>query len=568
MNRRSSKIKHDAEWLEAKVAQLHYEKANMRLWKEKDADDAEVTRESKIRNLIDEINYRSEKIKLLNSDREQLQWLLTQNREDLRLLRAQLQRCSAELEFVRQSLSWRLTRPLRQIASLFGLSGDRVVSRGQSPPASPSSASNLPDHESTNDRKRSGTGEQQWGPWSADRFLSSGRPSATREYSEGFEQPQLTTYVANGKEAWNRHGHERLRRFFDEHEQINFHWEAAPVVAFIVVSHGNPHLLLLNLLSIKDNADVSHQVVVVDNGSDNETQNLLEQVHGAKIVKNPTNRGFPSACMQGAACASGRYLCFLNNDALLEPHSISAALNNFSADGTVGAVGGRILQSDGRLQEAGAILWCDGTTNGYGSGEDPEQLKYLFRRSIDYCSGAFLVTPRTLFSETGGFDEEFSPGYYEDVDYCTRLWSMGYQVVYEPRSIIRHYGNASSTHKGDALSIVIRNHEKFYKRWVTCLSDRYEPRGENISAARIAAADKRLRILTITSEIPHDGLDEVQSREWKALNELTKRGFVSCAATRTPDSTRRTHRRAARRGAWKTEGARRPCCLPENSCER
>jgi GT2 family glycosyltransferase len=297
------------------------------------------------------------------------------------------------------------------------------------------------------------------------------------------------------------------------------------------VSYNNPHLLFLNLLSIREHADVAYEVVVVDNNSDSKTQSLLSRTQVARIARNQTNRGFPSACMQGVAISRGSYLCLLNNDALIEAKCFSSALRNFVADESTGAVGGKVIQPCGKLEEAGSILWCDGTTNGYGAGDDPNQLWYSFRRPVDYCSGAFLMTPRKLFNDLGGFDEVFSPGYYEDTDYCSRLWSRGYKVIYEPLCVIRHFGNASSADKGEALKHVIRNHELFYKRWKDKLAFHFEPRSENTHAAAVSASDDRMRTLAIFSKVPHA---ESNQKEWQSLQEFAAHGRVTCVTTENP----------------------------------
>ena len=167
-----------------------------------------------------------------------------------------------------------------------------------------------------------------------------------------------------------------------------------------MVLHNRAHLSLLSLESVLANANVSYELIVVDNASTDETALMLDRLQGAKIIRNPTNVGFGPACMQAAACAAGEYLCFFNNDALLSPTAISAALANFG-NATVGAVGGKILLANGALQEAGNIIWSDGSALGYGRGDDPQSPQYEFRRPVDYCSAVFLLTPRRLFAELG-----------------------------------------------------------------------------------------------------------------------------------------------------------------------
>ena len=113
-----------------------------------------------------------------------------------------------------------------------------------------------------------------------------------------------------------------------------------------------------------------YELIIVDNASTDQTGPMLDRLQGAKIIRNQTNVGFGPACMQAAACAAGEYLCFFNNDALLGPTAMSVALANFRND-TVGAVGGKILLANGALQEAGNIVWSDGSALGYGRGDDP-----------------------------------------------------------------------------------------------------------------------------------------------------------------------------------------------------
>ena len=69
---------------------------------------------------------------------------------------------------------------------------------------------------------------------------------------------------------------------------------------------------------------------------------------------------------------------------------------------------------------------------GYGRGDDPSAAMYNFRRDVDYCSGAFLLTPVETWEQLNGFDPVFEPAYYEETDYCMRLWERGLRVVYEP----------------------------------------------------------------------------------------------------------------------------------------
>ena len=120
--------------------------------------------------------------------------------------------------------------------------------------------------------------------------------------------------------------------------------------------------------------------------------------------------------------SAGAALLLLNNDAQLLPGRRRGGTGEPSrGDPSIGAVGGRVILSDGTLQEAGSIVWNDGTCLGYGRGRSPNDPEFMFRRDVDYCSGAFLLTPTALFRRLGGFDERYAPAYYEETDYCVRL---------------------------------------------------------------------------------------------------------------------------------------------------
>ena len=417
---------------------------------------------------------------------------------DLARARAEIGRLRTALYTLLSSRSWRLTEPIRRFSAF------------------------IKSH-----AKRRQVEAPDWAHTS--------KPANTEEPRPNFERtvvPTTTAYLTQGRAAWDEFGRRRLAEFLDSGQSIIFPLEASPQVTIVLVLHNQAHLSLLSLLSVKDNADVSYEVVIVDNGSNDQTAAVLARIENATIIGNQENTGFSPGCMQAASKSRGKYLFFLNNDALLDPNSLRPALANFERDSTVGAVGGRILLPDGSLQEAGAILWCDGTTNGYGRDDHPEKLQYRFRRPVDYCSGACLLTPRRLFQDLDGFDQIFAPGYYEDLDYSMRLRANGFCSVYEPLSTVRHYENASSANKGAALTHVIAHHQTFWERWREALARHYEPCGENISRARIAASDERTRILFIMSQVPHQEPGGSYSRSWKLLNQLACEGFVTCAATK------------------------------------
>src|SRR5271157_6231537 len=305
------------------------------------------------------------------------------------------------------------------------------------------------------------------------------------------QRRSLRSRLRSAQLEWDREGHERLQQLLAGTVNLECPATVSPQVSFVLVIFNKAHLSLLSIQSVLRFADLNYELIVVDNGSTDLTSSMLDRIKGVKILRNASNTGFGPACMQAAATAIGEFLCFLNNDALVIEGSISTALKSFE-NSIVGAVGGKILLANGRLQEAGSIIWSDGSALGYGRGDDPELPHYNFRRPVDYCSAAFLFTPRSLFFELGGFKEEFAPAYYEDTDYCLRVWQHGLQVVYEPRAVIRHFESASSGGNEAAQLQMAANQSKFVEVWEQTLPRYLAPATSNVLRARIAASSTGL----------------------------------------------------------------------------
>ncbi len=350
----------------------------------------------------------------------------------------------------------------------------------------------------------------------------------------GRRQLRLESQMRRAQSEWDARGHKRLKQLLAGSEKLEIPAVVDPVVSFIVITYNKAQLTLLTLESVLQFADVPYELVIVDNGSTDSTLVMLERIGGAKIVRNQVNVGFGPACMQAADIASGQYLCFLNNDALLTKGALAAVLANFGRENT-GAVGGKILLANGTLQEAGSIVWSDGSALGYGRGDNPDLPQYNFRRLVDYCSAVFLVTPRSVFQKVGGFRSEFAPAYYEDTDYCMALWQNGLSVIYEPTAEIPHYESASSGGNEHATAMMAAHQVKFQDKWEHELSRHYSPIPANITAARTSVNSRALRILYIDDRIPKRKLGAGFPRSNDIVSELARMGHhVVCATSTFP----------------------------------
>ena len=154
-------------------------------------------------------------------------------------------------------------------------------------------------------------------------------------------------------------------------------------------------------------------------------------VQGIRVVANSQNMGFVLSCNAGAAVARGKFLCFLNNDTEVQADWLDALLQTFRDLPGTGLAGSKLVYPDGTLQEAGGIIWRDGSAWNYGRGQDPDLPVYNYARDVDYCSGASIMVPKVLFDELGGFDECYVPAYGEDSDLALKVRGLGRRVIYQ-----------------------------------------------------------------------------------------------------------------------------------------
>lgn len=180
------------------------------------------------------------------------------------------------------------------------------------------------------------------------------------------------------------------------------------------------------------------EVIVVDDGSHDETVDALPRITGVRYHRRAANGGFIAACNDGAMLARGNYLVFLNNDTIPQPGWLEALLGTFAQEPGTGLVGAQLLYPDGRLQEAGGVVFTDGSGWNYGKFESPEDPRFAYLRDCDYVSGAAIAIPRALFATLGGFDTRYAPAYYEDTDLAFAVRATGHRVVYQPAARVIH----------------------------------------------------------------------------------------------------------------------------------
>jgi GT2 family glycosyltransferase/glycosyltransferase involved in cell wall biosynthesis len=307
---------------------------------------------------------------------------------------------------------------------------------------------------------------------------------------------------------------------------LNLGVSSTPIVSIVIPVHGERETTEQCLRALPYAAGgVAKEVIVVDDASPDDTRAWLSGVVGATVIPLDENVGFLRACNAGVAAARGKYVLLLNNDTIPDAASVDRLAQVLDEDTSIGIVGAKLVNTDGTLQEAGAIIWDDGTGWNVGRGNDAAAPEFNYRRDVDYCSAAALMVRRSLWQEVGGFDERYVPAYYEDTDLCFAARAAGYRVVYEPGASVTHLEGVS--HGTDPSSGVKQyqalNRAAFVAKWKQDLDNQYAPRAANVALAKQRV--QRGRLFVADATLPTFDRDGGSLRMYRLLDLMRSLGY-------------------------------------------
>ncbi|MBI2031244.1 MAG: glycosyltransferase family 2 protein [Candidatus Levybacteria bacterium] len=220
------------------------------------------------------------------------------------------------------------------------------------------------------------------------------------------------------------------------------------LVSIIIVNLNGSGLLKECLMSFKNNTYKNTEIIIVDNGS---TDGSLEELSkkryqdlNIRLIRNVKNVGFAEANNQAIPMVNGNLVLLLNNDTIVKPNFLTVLVEKIRSDRLIGVVQPKIIFLDNkRLQSGGAFFTTPGFLYYFGYGQDPEKKIYNKSMPIFSGNGACLLIRREAIKKVSLFDKDFF-AYYEETDFCHRVWLSGYKVVYEPASVIYHKGGQTS----------------------------------------------------------------------------------------------------------------------------
>lgn len=300
---------------------------------------------------------------------------------------------------------------------------------------------------------------------------------------------------------------------------------ADPLVSIVVSSFGSIDYTLRCLASIgRYPPSEPYEVIVVDDASPPADQERLRQLDGIQLRCLERNRGYLRATNEGMRLARGDLIILLNNDVQVTDGALDAMVERARSQQSIGIVGARLIYPQGRLQEAGGIVFRDGSAWNYGNREDPGADEFLHAREVDYCSAACLLIRRDLVTPL--FDERFAPAFYEDTDLCFTARSAGAKVVYEPRAVIFHHEGISH---GTDMAAPLKafqavNRATFVEKWEVALRSQCPPDASAVGRAR----DRRPgpHVIVTDHRIPTPDRDAGSVRLLAIIDALQRAGMV------------------------------------------
>lgn len=290
----------------------------------------------------------------------------------------------------------------------------------------------------------------------------------------------------------------------EDYPKLLFPETETPAVSIIIPVY-NQFDFTYNCLHaiLMHSGNISYEIIIADDCSTDMTCHIDEIVDGIRIIHTPENYGFLKNCNYASRQAKGQYLLFLNNDTQVQPGWLDSLIELMEMRPEVGLTGSKFVYPDGRLQEAGGILWKDGSAWNYGHGNNPALPEYNYIKTVDYISGASIMIRRNLWEQIGGFDQRYVPAYCEDSDLAFEVRKAGFQVVLQPKSVVVHFeGQSNGTDLSSGVkSYQITNQKKFYKKWQSILESGHLDNGKDVFLAR-DHSQYRKRILVIDHMVP------------------------------------------------------------------
>lgn len=308
-----------------------------------------------------------------------------------------------------------------------------------------------------------------------------------------------------------------------------------PTVSCLTVVHGpTPSLwaMLESLRRTTDPDDVETIVVAQPSNEGSMAAEIARRAPDVVLIDLDHNAGFGGGNDRAAARAKGELLAFLNPDLELTEGWLPPLVAGLG-DPSVTIVAPPLIDGTGRVQEAGQVVFRDGWTFPIGGPTWPGSYdSYMFSRDVDYCSAACWLMRRDDFLSLGGFDTDYHPAYFEDVDLSFRVWRRGGRCrLISTRPVIHHHEPATESR----LGLAQRSHGIFAEKWRNELVR--QPGWPTDAAGWLVARDHRAfeqHVITIDIELDRVSADDMAARAGR-LASSQSRDRITLRTARRPN---------------------------------
>ena len=260
-----------------------------------------------------------------------------------------------------------------------------------------------------------------------------------------------------------------------EKRELVFQNSPSPKVSIIIPFYNQLDYTIncLNHLHTHLSDSIKFEILLIN---DNSLENCdLNFIKGIRVIKNTQNQGFLKSINIGIKESRGEFIYILNNDTEVKKGFLEELLYVFNNFSNVGAVGSKLLNADGTLQEAGCVFLKDCSIHQIFTKKEVYYPQINYINKVDYCSGCSLLFKKyTDDNQINLFDEQFAPAYFEETDFCFQLkYLQGKDVYYTPFSEVLHYNgvsyNSAKNSSVDKLKqkeeLFAVNRQKFKSKW-------------------------------------------------------------------------------------------------------
>jgi O-antigen biosynthesis protein len=314
-------------------------------------------------------------------------------------------------------------------------------------------------------------------------------------------------------------------------DAFSFASSQTPLVSIIIPFFNEQKFTVNCLKHLHKHLDeeLSFEIILID---DNSTENIdLSFIDGIQVIRNSQNIGFLKSINSGISAAKGEYIYILNNDTEVRSGFLQELLNVFSTFPNVGAVGSKLINADGTLQEAGSVFLENCSIHNIAGKRRLYYPQVNYTYKVDYCSGCSLLFRK--HDDKGNinlFDERFAPAYFEETDFCFQLrYLQNKEVYYCPFSEVVHFNGASYNSSKNKTAEKSAKKEALFNKNLELFKQKWQAQLNSIKAttieSRIVELYNNKSIVVLCGRIPEYDKDSGSNRLKEIIDAYKEQGY-------------------------------------------